>query len=235
VLVDVEGEQLPAVEIAAQAVAREAEAHARREVMRRAREKLILSHLIWALLILFHLMLSQLISSHLSLSSLIQSSCHRYPDDMGPLRSRTTKNSGLRSEPVLETRVKEYSDFLSREGIIQNGEIFIVGVKGGGLALITSLPEVPEKKWTRMNTSYKIGDTVVLVDMLLRVMQDITARPVGTADYIRNNTGKMMGRTMSLSNLILLTPLEGMSRGMLLTNEVLGQQLRVQGLDVIRL
>jgi hypothetical protein len=68
---------------------------------------------------------------------------------MGPLRSRTTKNSGLRSEPVLETRVKEYSDFLSREGIIQNGEIFIVGVKGGGLALITSLPEVLEKK---MNT-----------------------------------------------------------------------------------
>jgi hypothetical protein len=65
---------------------------------------------------------------------------------MGPLRSRTTKNSGLRSEPVLETRVKEYSDFLSREGIIQNGEIFIVGVKGGGLALITSLPEVLEKK-----------------------------------------------------------------------------------------
>jgi hypothetical protein len=89
---------------------------------------------------------------------------------MGPLRP--TKNSGLRSEPILETRVKEYSDFLSREGIIQNGERIIVGVKGGGLALITSLPEVLEKKCTRMNTSYKIGDTVVLVDMLLRVMQE---------------------------------------------------------------
>jgi hypothetical protein len=154
---------------------------------------------------------------------------------MGPLRPRTTKNIGLRSEPILETRVKEYSDFLSREGIIQNGERIIVGVKGGGLALITSLPEVLEKKCTRMNTTYKIGDTVVLVDMLLRVMQDVTVRPVGTADYIRNNTGKMMGRTMSLSNLILLTPLEGKSRGMLLTHEVLGQHLRVQGLDVIRL
>jgi hypothetical protein len=42
VLVDAEGEQLPAVEIAAQAVAREAAAQARRDVKRRAREKLIL-------------------------------------------------------------------------------------------------------------------------------------------------------------------------------------------------
>jgi hypothetical protein len=42
VLVDAEGEQLPAVEIAAQAVAREAAAQARRDVKLRAREKLIL-------------------------------------------------------------------------------------------------------------------------------------------------------------------------------------------------
>jgi hypothetical protein len=66
-------------------------------------------------------------------------------------------------------------------------------------------------------------------------MQDVTVRPVGTADYITNYTGKMMGRTMSSSNLILLTPLEDKSRGMLLAHEVLGQQLRIQGLDVIRL
>ena len=59
--------------------------------------------------------------------------------------------------------------------------------------------------------------------------------PVGTADYIKNNTGKMFGRTMSLSNLILNTPLEGKSRGKLLTYEFLGLELRVQGLDVIRL
>jgi hypothetical protein len=42
VLVDAEGEQLPAVEIAAQAVAREAAAQARRDAKRRAKEKLIL-------------------------------------------------------------------------------------------------------------------------------------------------------------------------------------------------
>jgi hypothetical protein len=134
-----------------------------------------------------------------------------------------------------QQRVKEYSDFISRDGIIQNGERIIVGVKGGELALTTSFSEVLDKKCTRLNTSYKIVDTVVLVDMLLRVMHDVTARPVGTADYIRNNTGRMLGRTMSLNNLILLTPLEGKSRGMLLTHEVLGQELRVQGLDMIRL
>ena len=154
---------------------------------------------------------------------------------MGPLRPRTTKNCGLRSEPVLETRVREYSDFINRGGIIQNGERAVVGLKGGGLALITSLPEVLEKKCTRMNIGYIIGDTVVLVDMLLRVSSDVNSRPVGIADYIRNNTGRMMSRTMSLSNIILPSPLEGKSRGMLLTHEVLGQELRVQGLDVIRL
>jgi hypothetical protein len=42
VLVDAEGEQLPAVEIAVQAVAREAAAQARRDAKRRAKEKLIL-------------------------------------------------------------------------------------------------------------------------------------------------------------------------------------------------
>ena len=142
---------------------------------------------------------------------------------------------GLRSEPILETRVREYSEFISRDGNIQNGERVIVGVRGGGLALITSLPEVFEKKCTRMGVGYKMGDTVVLVDMLLRVNNDINLRPVGTADYIKNNTGKMMGRTMLLSNLILPAPLEGKSRGMLLTHEVLGQEQRVQGLDAIRL
>jgi hypothetical protein len=87
---------------------------------------------------------------------------------MGPLRPKTTKNCGLRSEPVLETRVREYSDFINRGGIIQNGERTVVGLKGGELALITSLPEVLEKKCTRMNVGYKIGDKV-----LLRVSSDV--------------------------------------------------------------
>jgi hypothetical protein len=110
---------------------------------------------------------------------------------MGPLRSRTIKNLGLRSEPILETRVKEYSEFISGEGIIQNGERVIVGVKGGGIALITSLPEVLDKKCTRMGVSYKLGDTVIIVDMLTRVINDANVRPMGTADFIRNNAGKM--------------------------------------------
>jgi hypothetical protein len=42
------------------------------------------------------------------------SSVHRvsYLDDMGSLRLRTIKNLGLRNEPILEVRIKEYSEFL---------------------------------------------------------------------------------------------------------------------------
>jgi hypothetical protein len=53
----------------------------------------------------------------------------RYPADMGPLRHRVMKNTGIRSEPILETRVKEYTEFVSRDGIIGNSERVIVGVR----------------------------------------------------------------------------------------------------------
>ena len=64
---------------------------------------------------------------------------------MGSLRPKTIKNMGKRGEPILESRVKEYREHLCKDGPIEAGELVIVGIKGGGLALITSLPEVLEK------------------------------------------------------------------------------------------
>ena len=46
--------------------------------------------------------------------------CHfkfdRYLEDMGPLRPKEIRNLGLRDKPLVETRVGDYSEFLSKEG-----------------------------------------------------------------------------------------------------------------------
>ena len=55
------------------------------------------------------------------------------------------------------------------------------------------------------------------------------------ADHIRNNKGKMLQRTMLLSNVILPTPLKDSIRKQLLANEMLGPEHRHNGLDVLRL
>jgi hypothetical protein len=91
---------------------------------------------------------------------------------MGPLREKTVKNLGSRSEPVLELRSKEYSDFINKGGIILPGEIIIAGVRGGGVAFITTLPEVLDKKCVRMGISYKMGDVIIVVDILTKVLMD---------------------------------------------------------------
>ena len=154
---------------------------------------------------------------------------------MGPLRSKTIKNMGKRGEPILESRVKEYREFLCKDGPIHAGEMVVVGIKGGGLALITSLPEVLEKKCTRMGVGYKLGDVIVIVDMLTRVNINEASEPMENADYIRNNKGKMLQRTTLLSNVVLPTPLEDTSRKQLLTHEILAPEHRQNGLDVLRL
>jgi hypothetical protein len=69
---------------------------------------------------------------------------------MGTLRLRTILNTGLRKEPAIGTRVTEYKDFLNIGGIISDIERIVVGVKGGGLALVTTLPELLDKKCQRM-------------------------------------------------------------------------------------
>ena len=125
---------------------------------------------------------------------------------MGTLRLRTILNTGLRKEPAIGTRVTEYKDFLKIGGIVTDNERIVVGVKGGGIALVTTLPELLDKKCQRMGVKYKRGDVIVMVDMLKKI-NDIAngqdSRPQGTVDYVRNNSGKLLQRTILLSNIVL--------------------------------
>ena len=157
---------------------------------------------------------------------------------MGPLRPNIFKHMGLRSEPILETRVKEYTEFLNRNGVIENGERVITCVRGGGVVVITSLPKVLEKKCTRMGVSYKRGDVTVIVDILTKISKEpdaLNPKPIGTVDYIKNNTGKMLQRTIHLADIILPLDIKSINRSQLLTFTVLGLEFRVNGLDVLRL
>ena len=68
---------------------------------------------------------------------------------MGPLRPKEIRNLGLRDKPLVETRVRDYIEFLSKEGDLQSGEVIITCVRSGGIALITSLPEKLSRKCKR--------------------------------------------------------------------------------------
>lgn len=95
-----------------------------------------------------------------------------------------------------------------------------------------------EKKCTRQNISYKIGDVTVIVDLPTKVVNGISIdnpRPIGTADFIRSNEGKLLSRTILVSNIILPSNLVGMSRDKLLSYNLLGLDQRVFGWDVMRL
>jgi hypothetical protein len=167
------------------------------------------------------------------------SNCFRYVVDMGALRLRTITNTGMRKEPPIDSRVAEYKQFLSSGGIIIGNERIIVCVKGGGLALVTSLPEVLLKKCQRMGVPFKRGEVTIVVDMLKKVdaiagVQD--NRPEGTVDYIRNHSGiKMLARTILLSNIVLPLLRPEMRRTSIIKCEVLSPAERVDGLDVHRL
>ena len=39
---------------------------------------------------------------------------------MGPLQAKNVKNKGMRIEPILETRIKDYTEFFNRQGVIEN-------------------------------------------------------------------------------------------------------------------
>ena len=157
---------------------------------------------------------------------------------MGPLREKTVKNLGLRSEPVLELRLKEYSDFINKGGIISPGEIIVAGVRGGGVALVTTLPEVLDKKCVRMGISYKMGDVIIVVDILTKVLTDTAAdgqRPTGTVDFIRSSVDKMLHRTVLMSNIILPEIVEGRTRSDLIPVTLREGDQRINGMNVFRL
>ena len=157
---------------------------------------------------------------------------------MGELRLRTIINTGLRAEPPLDARIAEYKKFLCEGGIIVSGVKIIVGIKGRGLAMVTALPEVLEKKCQRMGVKYKRGDVTVVVDMLKNVSEtpnEEFIRPVGTADYIRNNSGKLLQRTVLLSNIILPVISSSTNRESIVPSVMLSHSERVEGLDVFRI
>ena len=157
---------------------------------------------------------------------------------MGELRLRTVLNTGLRTEPPLDARITEYKKFLGEGGIIVSGVKIIVGIKGRGLAMVTALPEVLEKKCQRMGVKYKRGDVTLVVDMLKNVNEtpnEQFIRPVGTADYIRNNSGKLLQRTVLLSNIILPVISSSTNRESIVPSVMLSHSERVEGLDVFRI
>lgn len=157
---------------------------------------------------------------------------------MGPLLQRTVVNTGIREEPPLALRVAEYKAFLSAGGIIVNSDKVIVGVRGGGLALVTVLPEVLDKKCQRNTVKFNRGDVTVVVQMLKKI-NDIentpSSRPVGTADYVRDISGKQTIRTILLSNIVLPAIRADMNRNSIIACTLLGPSERRDGLDVHRL
>ena len=157
---------------------------------------------------------------------------------MGPLREKIVKNLGMRSEPILELRLKEYSDFLNKGGIIAPGETIIAGVRGGGIAFITTLPEVLDKKCVRLGISYKIGDVIIVVDILTKVLTDTAVdgqRPTGTVDFVRSSVDKLLHRTVLMSNIILPEFVEGRTRSNLIPAALREGDLRINGMNVYRL
>lgn len=144
----------------------------------------------------------------------------------------------MRSEPVLELRLKEYSEFLNKGGLIAPGEIIIAGVRGGGVAFITTLPEVLDKKCVRMGISYKMGDVIIVVDILTKVLMDTASdgqRPTGTVDFVRSSVDKLLHRTVLMSNIILPEIVDGRTRSNLIPVTLRDGDLRINGMNVYRL
>ena len=164
-----------------------------------------------------------------------ESSKIRYPDDMGPLRPRTIKILGLRDGPHIETRTKRYTDFLLKDGPIQCTEVVITFIKGGGVALITSLPKKLSKKCKRQGISYKLGDVIITVDMLTKAPENISSTTLtiaGTIEYVKSASIKIRRRTILVSDLILPADLQESSRSQLLPCESRLFQQGASSIDV---
>ena len=146
----------------------------------------------------------------------------RYPEDMGPLRPKMMRNLGLRDKPLIETRIGDYSEFLNKEGALQSREVIITCIRSGGIALITALPEKLSRKCKRQGINYKLGDVIVVGDMLTKMSDEESVEIieiVGTSKYVKNSSNKMLQRTILVSDLILPADLHDISRSQLLRCE----------------
>jgi hypothetical protein len=163
-----------------------------------------------------------------------------YMEDFGPLVKGNMTHKVLPPEPTLDEKIREYRDFLGKEGVLIDGERIIVRVRGSGLAYLTSLPEIVLKKCTRTKnkvaTTYKRGEVIVTVDMLKRVPSNyirINPTPDGHFDYIKNQDSTAKNLTVLFSDLILPPIGDTLTRGMLTPYEIL--QERVNQNVIIRI
>ena len=58
---------------------------------------------------------------------------------------------------------------------------------------------------------------------------------MGTVDYVRNVTGKMLHRTIHISDLVLPSDIRELRRNQVIASELLGPEKRIDGLNVYRL
>ena len=90
-------------------------------------------------------------------------------------------------------------------------------------------------KKRRMVVGYKLGDVIVIYDVLTRVNMKDATKSTENANYIRNNKEKMLQRTPLLSNVILPTPLENTIKKQIRAHGLLGPEHRQNELDVLSL
>ena len=86
-----------------------------------------------------------------------------------------------------------------------------------------------------MVVGYKLGDVIVIYDVLTRVNMKDATKSTENADYIRNNKEKMLQRAPLLSNVILPTPLEDTIKKQIRAHGLLGPEHRQNELDVLSL
>ena len=157
---------------------------------------------------------------------------------MGPLRPKTMRNLGLRDKPSVETRVADYIEFLNKEGALQSEEVIITCIRSGGIALITSLPEKLSRKCKRQGINYKLGDVVVIGDMLTKMSDEESVNDtaiVGTTKYVKNSSNKMLQRTILVSDLILPSDLHDITRSQLLRGDPMKIQKAGKLIDTLTL
>jgi hypothetical protein len=99
-----------------------------------------------------------------------------------------------------------------------------------GVGYLTFLPEILLKKCTRKKgtvvTTYKLGDVIVTVEMLLRVpliYKRSNPIPDGYFDYIKNKDGK--NKTVHFSEIILPPIGDIVTRKMLTPYEILEERI----------
>lgn len=82
-----------------------------------------------------------------------------------------------------------------------------------------------------------MGDVTIVVDMLMKVADADAEHPiqVGSIDYVKNNTEKMLHRTLLISDLVLPADLRSACRDKLITSEMLDPERRIRGMCVYRL